>query len=337
MPAHITRNRRTLLPITVMCMSLTITAAAQSPVQSPAPKPIPSLSPDLPNWQQEAGNKMEFEVASVREHLPQPGQRDPNKTNFPLGATPLYRDNGGLFSVKNESLMDLIDFAYYLTGMDGNRSFGPQLPSWAQSTRYDIEARAAAGTIPTKDQMRLMVQSLLADRFHLVVHAEPRQTSVYALRLIEPGKIGPSLKPHPADHPCGYNLDVKNVSGDDGLPNACGFVGGVPHDKNKVRFEFGGRAVPIYEIAKMMTVWIDDGRPVIDQTNLPGLYDFTIAFSPQNEDDTATAPPAGATMFGAYGPELVTAMKKQLGIKMDTAKVPVLTLVIDHIEKPTDN
>ena len=214
---------RTRLFLSLGLLAIPMTTPAHA--QAPAPP-----QSHVPAWQTAAGGKMAFEVASVHENKDPFGPSNPISSNFPLGSTPLYSHNGGRLSIKNMSLAEVIGFAYHLTGMQNNYIVYPQLPIWAQTERINIEAHAEAGSEPTKDQMRLMVQSLLADRFKLAVHTEIKQTPVYAIRMIEPGKLGPQIKPHPADASCTIirSLDAPPVGPSplaaDGYPPECGYV-----------------------------------------------------------------------------------------------------------------
>ena len=101
-------------------------------------------------------------------------------------------------------LLRYIVFAYRLNGTAGtgaavrlfSRALDLHVPDWVRNGRYDIEARAPGAA--TKDQMRLMMQSLLAERFKLTVHWETREAPVFALVEAKPGKLGPQLEPHPS-------------------------------------------------------------------------------------------------------------------------------------------
>ena len=133
---------------------------------------------------------MAFEVAAI--HLDRGPFRPPN---FPLDNGDAYT-SGDRFSA-DFPLLTYIQFAYKIR-------FSPQqresmfsrgrLPKWIYADRYAIEAKAT--TRATKDQMRLMMQSLLAERFHLAAHLETQETAVLALRLVRPGILGPKLRPH---------------------------------------------------------------------------------------------------------------------------------------------
>ncbi len=293
-------------------------------------------APAVPDWQTAAGGKLAFEVTSVKEN--KNGMEKPNRpyTNFPWGSVPLYGNVGDSLTARNVEVLDAIEFAYMLTGQEGEYTVRSQLPGWAQNDRFDIQARAAEGSHPTKDQMRLMMQALLADRFKLVVHTEIRETAIHALRLVDPGKTGPQLKPHPADVPCSTILN-RGVPGGppppsreaDGLPPECGNVRAYRDRPGVVRY--AARGTSVAEIAKLSTLWINDRKPILDQTGLTGLYDYSLEWNYEPD------PSGQFSQLNLYGPELVQALKKQLGLKLDSTKAPVQTLVIDHIEYPSAN
>ena len=141
---------------------------------------------------------MAFEVASVK--LAKPG-------TFTMPTFFLTRDDakppGGRFS-GSWPLAGYIWFAYKLEPFQDVRA---QLPKWANND-YVIDAKADGN--PTKDQMRLMMQSLLADRFKLRVHFESKEVPVLALILIQPGKLGPKLRPHSEGPPCPDSFEMLN-------------------------------------------------------------------------------------------------------------------------------
>lgn len=143
----------------------------------------------MPGWQTAAGGKLEFAVASVKP------SKVPKVPTFPLDSrdarTPRGRFSAGL------TLQTYITFAYKLEPFRAEAAFA-QLPKSVSADFYQIEARAEGS--PTKDQMRLMMQSLLADRFKLAVHFETQEVAVFALALAKPGKTGPKLRPHPREN-----------------------------------------------------------------------------------------------------------------------------------------
>src|SRR5690348_7332980 len=133
------------------------------------------------DWEEAAGGKMAFDVASVRQNtsgLPPHG--DPVRSNVPLGPDDSYAPTGGLLSISNFDLPNFISFAYKL-GLQEGMALRPKLPKWARTERFNIEARGPANA--TKDQMRLMMQSLLADRFKLAVHFETHEQPIFNLVL----------------------------------------------------------------------------------------------------------------------------------------------------------
>jgi beta-lactamase regulating signal transducer with metallopeptidase domain len=148
---------------------------------------------DESDWQAEAGGKMAFEVASVKP------TRTPKLPSFPLDDRNA-KPPGGRFAA-SFPLWIYISFAYKLSPNEEERRAGmAQLAKVIGTDLYEIEARAEGN--PTKDQMRLMMQSLLADRFKLKVHFESQEVPVFALTLVKPGKLGPKLRPHSEGPPC---------------------------------------------------------------------------------------------------------------------------------------
>ena len=141
--------------------------------------------------------KLEFDVASVKQN--KTDSNNERTANFPLGPGDVYGSVGGRFSAANHPLITYIAFAYKIVNTQV-ASFDSQLPSWARTDRFDIEANAQGK--PTKDQMRLMMRALLADRFKLKVHVESHEQSVLALQLVKPGLTGPQLQPHPENSKC---------------------------------------------------------------------------------------------------------------------------------------
>ena len=155
----------------------------------------PTAQPMTPQWQIDAGGKMTFEVASVK--LSTDGEEQDR--NFPIDDGDRYAANGGLLTIRKFPLSTIIAFAYKLPFYEW-APIQDRLPKALAAEPFDIEARAP-GT-PTKDQMRLMMQSLLADRFKLAVHFEVRQLPVYELVVNKPGRLGTRIWPHTSDSPC---------------------------------------------------------------------------------------------------------------------------------------
>src|SRR3984957_9616263 len=160
-----------------------------------------------------------FDVASVRENR----SDEQRYSNFPLNPGPQYGVRDGLLIARNMLLLQYIVFAWK-PDMFQIQMFRDRLPDWARTSRFDIQARAQSN--PTKEEMRLMMQSLLIERFHMKVHHEMREVPVYALILAKPGKMGPNLKPHPSDDPVCLKMQIPQTV-DGAYPGGCGLAAAV--------------------------------------------------------------------------------------------------------------
>jgi uncharacterized protein (TIGR03435 family) len=296
----------TLLIVTIS--RLQITSAAQTSV---------------PQWVIAAGGKMAFEVASIR---PTDSFSPPS---FPMSPDNAYRPNGGLLTA-TFPLITYITFAYRLSlTSDQRQALLSALPKWVGTDRYAIQARAA-GT-PTKDQMRLMMQSLLAERFKLAVHFEKQQVPVFALILIRPGKLGPQLRPHANGPPCDDSPKPPVASIRTPVFPCEAFSAEMTPDKTVLG---GSRNNTMELIAASLPSMHNFDRPVIDQTGLAGTFDFTIEWTPEAGDPFA---PQGATAADFQGTTFLEALKDQLGLKLESARAAIDVLVVDHVERPTEN
>lgn len=284
-------------------------------------------------WEKAASGKMSFDVASVK-HSTAEGYH----SNFPLTLGSNFGLVGNLFSA-SVPLRTLIGFAFKLS-VGQTQFFIPGLPDWVNSQIFDVEARAPIPA-PSKDQFRLMVQSLLADRFKLTMHDETRRIPFYALVLAKPGKTGPQLQPHVDDAKCGA----------EGRPDAppalpefspfpCGailigparaFVG----QSGGSAVAGGGRNVDLDYIAAFLSGTAFQGvtpdRPIMNQTGLRGTYDFWIDFAP----DANTL--VGGEPADTSGPSFPEALRDQLGLKLNAVTGPIDIHVVDHIEEPAAN
>ncbi len=289
------------------------------------------------DWQAAAGGRMAFEVASVK---PSTGFTPPT---FPLDAGNAFTQTGGRF-LATFSLLTFIDFAYKITPTaDQRQSMLAHLPKWVETDSFVIEARGPSNA--TKDQFRLMMQSLLADRFKLVAHFESQQSSVFALTLVKPGKLGPNLRPHSEGPPCPGTATVLPppgpLSSSDVFPPACEMFG-MTRTPDGSRFRWGSRNSTMASLASMLpnvpfsgpepgTGAVD--RPVVDRTGLTGTFDFRVDYALQSANPTA---PFGVQPDPS-GPTFLEALREQLGLRLESAKGQAQTLVIDHIEKPSEN
>jgi uncharacterized protein (TIGR03435 family) len=211
---------------------------------------------------------------------------------------------GRTFSTVNTTLSSLVTFAY---GLHPRQLTGA--PSWVETDKYDLTAQPDGEGQPSEKQLRSMLQKLLADRFKLSFHREKRELAVYAIVV---DKSGSKL--------------TKNETDPNGLPGLFFRGLGVLPARNATMADLAGL---------LQGVVLD--RPVVDQTGLTGRFDFTLTWTP---DETqfgelgikVPPPPDGAT-----APGLFTAMQEQLGLKLESIKAPVDVLVVDRVEKPTDN
>ena len=306
-----------------------------------------------------------FDAASVRQNN-RPDARA--HINVPLDSGNVYSTispddarsaAGGFFVATHQTLWRFITFAYKLSGtqelalrfnmFSGVPKSGA--PTWVTGTFtspaefFDIEARATSGT--TLDQMRLMMQALLAERFHLAVHYETAEAPVFALVLVKPGLTGSHLQPHPASDACAASTPVAPESsaphpattasaiGD--LPPACGVIAHVP--SSEPGQHYGGRAVPISLLATSMptlTGLAAIPRPVVDQTGLTGLYDFTLHWI-HDTNGGATPATTNESVVSDNMASFRHALRDQLGLELRPARAPIDILVIDHIDHPTEN
>jgi bla regulator protein blaR1 len=288
---------------------------------------------EKPELQSEvASSKLAFTSASVT----------PNKSatqDTSMNVSPA----SGLLSGTNARLIAYIYFAYNLAG-NQLQLLMPQLPKWVINDHFDIQARADGN--PSKDQMRLMMQSLLADRFKLAVHYETHRLPVFALVLAKPGRTGPQLQPHPEDSTCSTALSqtsageasapTATVAG--GLPTGCGSIEGMPSTPPG-RLRVGARGVPTGLLASTLAQIGNLDRAVLDRTGLSGNFDFTFEWTPQlhgpgTPQEVLTV--AARARSDQSGPTFQQDLQEQLGLTLERQEGPVEVLVIDHIEKPSE-
>ena len=303
------------------------TAVLTALIVSGAPMRAQTTVDTVPEWQKAAGDKMSFEVASIK--LADPGGKY-IPANFPWDITDALSFSGtgsphghmvGQGTIAGSSA-GYVEFAFKVWPSGEIRdAMLARVGKWVTADQYVINAQAQGD--PTKDQMRLMMQSLLADRFKLTVHFERRGTQVIALVLEKPGKTGAKLNPHSNDPPC----DVAKVTSDlFVLP--CGVVQLADRPNNTI--VMSGRNLTVDQIAWYLTLFPRDfgnGHPVVDQTGLVGRFDFSIQWTRRTNDPVTLEP--GTTMQEA--------LQDQLGLKLKSTRAFVDTLIIDHIERPTEN
>jgi uncharacterized protein (TIGR03435 family) len=239
-----------------------------------------------------------FEVASVRAH-------DPNDRKD-INTFQAYP--GGRFTSTNCSLWMLIHYAFQIQPYQI-----PDKPSWIKSEHFDINAKPEE-THPF-DDIPLMLQGVLEDRFQLKYHWELREQPVYELVVIKPGKLRESIVkgdcPKPFSNPDGIPEDAP--CGD--LQNSSGYT--------------KGYKLTASELATSLS-WILS-KPIVNKTKLDGKYDVELRWTPASIEMRSDA------SHEQDAPDILTAVQEQLGLKLQSAKGPVRVLVIDHVERPTGN
>jgi uncharacterized protein (TIGR03435 family) len=212
----------------------------------------------------------------------------------------------GRLTAKNRNLKDLVAFAYHLH--DYQLSGGP---GWTDTERYEIVATFPATT--TDEQRARMMQAMLADRFSLVIRRDSKEISGYALVA---GKYGPKL--HVADgSEHGMMLGRDQATGQRTLT---------------------ANSAKLADLASILADLLN--RPVEDKTQLAGIFDFKMEWTPgsvgeglMKEAAEKQEPPAD----GQTGPSIFTALQESLGLKLETRKISVETIVIDQAEKASGN
>jgi uncharacterized protein (TIGR03435 family) len=199
-------------------------------------------------------------------------------------------------------------------------------PGFLRST-WDIVATFDARRTPTAEQRAALLMALLEDRFRLVLRREVRETSVYALTLARTDRgLGPSLTR--ADRPCDapgrprYSADLP-VSGQ---RPACGILGSLPASA------ILGGSVPMENLAHTLGIRLQ--RPVVDRTGLTGEFDLVLRFA---QDRASLPPPVVVPVPEPSGlPDLFTALREQLGLKLESTRAPLDYYVIERVQAPVN-
>jgi bla regulator protein BlaR1 len=266
-----------------------------------------------------AGTSPKFEVASVK----------PN--NGGGGFIGVRLEPSGRFVASNINARFLLEQAYAVKDSQISGA-----PDWIDSEHYDFEAKPDDATAErmgklSREQrdelLKGMLQSLLADRFKLALRRETKELPVYALVVAKNGSKLHEAAPSDSD------------------PAAPGPPGGPLRRGIQMRpGQLAGNSVPLDRIADVLSRTV--GRVVIDKTGLKGLYDFTLNWTPGEDEGPMFrgaggagpgGPPRDAPPSDASGPTIFSAVEEQLGLKLESQKSPVETIVIEHVEKPSAN
>jgi uncharacterized protein (TIGR03435 family) len=220
------------------------------------------------------------------------------------GGPAQFTDDG--FTVDAAPLEYLIRNAYNITRDNSVRG----LPAWGRSDYYVVSAKVADSDVAewrTYDtaQRRRALQQFLSDRFHLTLHPVTTEQPIYSLIV---AKGGPKLQ------------QVAPPKGDNR-----GFV-----ELKAVGVDVGHHVTVAGLVDLLSSRQFGLDRQVYDHTGLSGNYDFTLTFEPLQSATGAASEPSGR-------PSIFTALEEQLGLKLERSTGPVETLVIDHVERPSEN
>jgi uncharacterized protein (TIGR03435 family) len=268
-----------------------------------------------------AGPKPSFEVATVK-----PSASGDNRVA-------ILSQPGGRMVTTNVTFKMLMAFAYRVR--DFQISGGP---NWITTDRWNIEARAEEGGIPPSTgppdpnvtpPLLLMMQSLIEERFQLKMHRETRELPVYELVVAKGGsKMKLSEDQSPIRPP------------ERGAPPPPLPQRGGPMPRGAMRMGRGdleANGLPLANFIQALSQQL--GRPVIDKTELKGLYDIKLQWTPElGQGPVAPGgpePPPPPAEFS--GPSIFTAVQEQLGLRLESTKGPVEVLIIDSVQKPTEN
>jgi uncharacterized protein (TIGR03435 family) len=241
-----------------------------------------------------------FEVATIKPA----GPDDPRAGRY------IRMQSAHRFEARNYTANGLVAAAYDLNprAISGG-------PAWAGADRYEVIALAPSDLRPTYDEQMAMLKKLLADRFDLTFHREKKEFSIYELTVAKGGpKITTSAAPF--DEASNVSSTIYPASS-----------GGIDHAL------LPAHNVAMREFASVLQRAILD-RPVVDKTGLSGRYDFSLEWTP-DESQFSGQLPRGAP--DSDKPGLFTAVQRQLGLRLEAVKGPLDTLVIDRLDRPSEN
>ena len=307
------RGRAGTLSVAAAVVAAALFIAAVAPLRAVRQVQAPSEAAQQP--------PLAFETASVK----------PNKAGDQERYIRIEPSGTGM-AVVNMQLRELITFSYQIQRfqLEGG-------PDWVASDRFDIQARSERAVPATgaffngQDALRMMLRTLLADRFKLVLHKETKELPIFELVLARPdGRLGPNLRPAKVD--CAAQAAAAAKGGPPASSGQPG-PGGCVLNINPISIRGGGATM-----AMLGNLLVGSAqRLVIDRTGLTGNWDFEVKYTP----DASQIPPgmslADAPGVDPNGPSLFTALEEQLGLKLRPARGPVEVLVIDSVQQPTPN
>jgi uncharacterized protein (TIGR03435 family) len=274
----------------------------------------------------------QFEVASIKLD-----SSCGNRAGRGLGQNPF---STGRLNMECVTLQRLIQLAYgaFADGVSPNMQM-LQIsggPGWTQSEFYNLTAKAE-GAARVEQMMGPMLQTLLEDRFKLKIHRETKEIPVYALTLAKSG-----IKAHPLKEGDCVAIDPNHLPAPtpgQPMPNFCG---NTSMRMNGQSVTMDGHGMSLRDFSARLSTMLD--RNVIDKSGVTGLFDFHLEFAPDEATPSfrggrggAGDPGNPASAAEIAGPSIFDALQEQLGLKLLPDNGPVESLVIDHVEKPSEN
>ncbi len=238
--------------------------------------------------QQASGSPQAFALATIKPSAPD--------------AIAVTQIRGNRFATEGTTFVDVFKYAY---SVHPDQVVGG--PAWLRTEKFDILADPETEKRPSSDQIKAMVQQLLVERFHLVMHREQKVLSVYALMKTADT---PKLTKSTAD-PNGIPVGGYNPSGELHVGNAT-----------------------MANFATFLQRFVLD-RPAVDETGIVGHFDLVLRWTPDNF--RAGSKPGDSQMDASAPPGLFTAMKEQLGLKLQPIKASTDIFQVDSVERPSDN
>jgi uncharacterized protein (TIGR03435 family) len=276
-----------------------------------------------------------FEVASIKA----------NRSGAPLQILPTLQPGGRVFAI-NLPLREFIQVAH---GLRANQLV---VASPLAESRFDLEARAGSGATP--EQAAAMLRALLIDRFGLVTHGETRQLPVYTLQRLDAARLGPQIRPSgtecapmtpptgpgapPPPPPPPPSLSGSRLGpGEDAAECPSMFFPGV----------WSLRSMSVHAFALALERLVQ--RAVLDRTGLTGRFDVDMAYVPEIFEVPFAGNVVGGAVGGPFetpgsgppaprtGPSVFTALRDQLGLRLEGGRAPVDVVVVDDVRQPSEN
>jgi uncharacterized protein (TIGR03435 family) len=282
-------NTLVLQKIILSSALISLTSRAPSFASASPTQNLPAPAKHLAQAQDPA-----FEVATIK----------PSESSAPMMQG--LDEKGRYFTTNNTSLRDLIQFAY---DVQAKQIVDPS--QLIVTDRYDISAVSNQEGVPTLQQVRVMVQKLLSDRYKLTFHNDRRELPAFVLTA---GKSEAKLIPTKSEGPVPVNTLEPDSDG----------------------WTLFMRNASLSDFISFLQMIVLD-RPVVDDTGIAGRFDISVTFTPDDSQFNGHPPPVRRAENGDTAPELFEAVKQQLGLRLEPRRASVDVMVIDRVEKPSPN